>query len=330
MTEPYNIHFFPNASRYWYPRPFGEFAQAAELSEGRTPGSDPAVLARQVLDEKGVRAAILIPQGRGLFPDLDVMSAVCSATNQWLAETWLEGQPGSRFLGTIRVNPLDPDSAVTEIEKWAAHPRMIQIAVPLEAHAPYGHRRYRRMWEVAAHHGLPVVVHREGGCGTDLFPVATGMPNYHIEYNSMWPVNYFYHMSSLIAEGVFERLPNLKFVFPDGGFSFMMPLMWRMDMDWPISRIEVPWVKKRPLEYLQNHFRFLTAKMDILSDDRLAEWMEISQGLDLLLFGSSYPDWSMMTPEECLTGLEPVARRRVLSQNAIQWYGLESRLSLVG
>src|ERR1700709_187092 len=89
MTEPYNIHFFPNASRYWYPRPFGEFAPAAELGEGRTPGSDPAVLARQVLDEKGVRAAILIPHGRGLFPDLDVMSAVCSATNQWLAETWL-------------------------------------------------------------------------------------------------------------------------------------------------------------------------------------------------------------------------------------------------
>ena len=39
----------------------------------------------------GCSAAILVPFGRGLLPDLDLAGAVCAAINDWLAEKWLNG-----------------------------------------------------------------------------------------------------------------------------------------------------------------------------------------------------------------------------------------------
>jgi predicted TIM-barrel fold metal-dependent hydrolase len=258
------------------------------------------------------------------MPELDFGSAICSATNRWLAETWLDaaGSKG-RFLGSIRVNPEDPEGAIAEIERWVSNPRMVQVAVPLEAHKPYGGRQYFKVWETAARYGLPVAVHSDGGAGIDFFPTPNGYPRHFIEYNTMVSMNPFYHISSLIAEGVFERLPDLKFVFADGGHDMLIPLIWRMDQDWPVSGWQIPWVSKRPSHYLQAHVRFCTTRLEgpPLNEAIVGQWEATGQLGELLMFASNYPHWSTMSPSDLPVSLSEPVRRRILGQNAAEYYG---------
>jgi uncharacterized protein len=330
MPEPWRSLPIPGSHRYYFPAPTGEPPYGEWLREARSdhglPGSDPETLGRHLRAE-GARAAILLPLTRGLLANVTLGSHVCAATNRWLAEEWLslqgtgEQDTGVELRGSIRVEPRDPEAAAAEIARWADHPRMVQVAVPLEAHSPYGQRQYFTIWKTAAEHGLPVAIHPDAGLGTDFFPTPNGYPRQFIEYSTLNPVNFIYHLTSLIAEGVFERLPDLRVVFGAGGQDVLMPLMWRMDMDWPISRIETPWLKRRPSDYLPGHVRFCTSMLEGPEAEELAgPWIGISGAADLLAFGSNYPHWSTMAPADVLPGAPEEVRQRILEGNATAFY----------
>ena len=54
-------------------------------------------------------------------------------------------------------------------------------------------------------------------------------------------------LTSLIAEGAFERFPELRVVLLESGFGWLPPLLWRLDKEWKGLRREIPWVKQRAL-----------------------------------------------------------------------------------
>lgn len=323
MPEPWRSRPFPPPERYFYPALDGEYWKEACGPMG-LPGSDPDLLARQLFSEAGVDCAVLLPLTRGLLPNTDLATAICAATNDWLADTWLSKYNAhGRFRGTIRVNPGDPEAAVREIERWAGHRYMVQVAVPMEAHHPYGQRMYLRIWEAAARHGLPVAVHADGGCGVDFWPTQVGYPRHHIEYSSLYPLTYGFHLGSLIVEGVFERLPGLKFVFADGGHDFLAPLIWRFDKNWRPTRYENPWISKMPSAYLREHVRFCSRRLEGPKDSAaLAEWLEICDAAELLLFASRYPHWDFHDPRQAFADIPEALRVRILAKNARELYGL--------
>jgi predicted TIM-barrel fold metal-dependent hydrolase len=122
---------------------------------------------------------------------------------------------------------------------------------------------------------------------------------------------------------VVDRLPDLRFTFTDGGFDVLMPLMWRFDMDWPISRLETPWVRKLPSSYLPDHFRFVAAKLEGPTDPGVrAQWAGIADVESLLIYGSSYPRWSAAEPADVTAGLTEAAQVEVLGANAARWLRL--------
>ena len=88
----------------------------------------------------------------------------------------------------------------------------------------------------------------------------------------MYPMNSFYHLMSLIAEGVFERLPGLRVTFGEGAFDTLMPLLLRADMDWPITKHEIPWVKSLPSLYVQQQVRFVASRFDRPPSHLVADW----------------------------------------------------------
>ena len=61
------------------------------------------------------------------------------------------------------MNPDDIAGALREIEKWRAHPRVVQIGVPLQSRELYGKPQFWPLWEAAADANLPVAVHIEIG-----------------------------------------------------------------------------------------------------------------------------------------------------------------------
>jgi hypothetical protein len=102
MPEPWRSRPFPGPQRYVFPtptgvEPFGQWVEEAYPPVG-LPASDPEALALR-MDQAGVQTSILLPQTRGLLPDVDMGSYVCSATNNWLTSEWLTGEHAHRFRG---------------------------------------------------------------------------------------------------------------------------------------------------------------------------------------------------------------------------------------
>jgi len=79
-----------------------------------------------------------------------------------------------------------------------------------------GKPQFWPLWEAAADAGLPVAAHIEVGSGIANPPTPSGNTRTYEQYVSFMALNYLYHQMNMIAEGVFERFPGLKFVWGDG------------------------------------------------------------------------------------------------------------------
>lgn len=307
----------PSTQRFYYPHPHSDYA---EIDGSTTPPSDPKDVAEFLFRGRGIHTAILLSLGRGLLPDIDMGNAVCSATNEWLADEWLAPKAGGSVLGSISVNPMDPDAAVAEIERWAGDPRMVQVSVPLQSHAPYGHRAFRPIWQAAADKGFPVAVHMDSDRGTDYAPTLAGYPTHFIEYATLAPLNCLFHIVSLIAEGVFEQHPDLRFIFTDGGSDMLAPIMWRMDKDWRSGASETPWVKRPPSTYAAGNIRFTTNKFSGPPDEAKAERNAILNDSQFLVYGSGFPSWQDYPLSDLVADIPHGMRDAILHGNARELY----------
>ena len=273
-------------SRAAHKPPFDEYAIEA------LPTTTARHLKERLL-ESNVGHAVLAPLTFGLSADARFDVAIASALNSWLAETLLNDQDAKpTFVGSIRVAPRDVRSAVKEIEKWASDPRFVQVAVTTEALAPYGQENYFPIWEAASSFGLPVLVCADNSrsVGPGISPI--GYPTHYLEVTTLGPLAGTAHLVSLICSGVFERLESLVFVFGDGAFDVVAPLLWRSNKDWMALRSEVPWVTRPPLEYLSRHARFILGSCDgPLNVKDFDRFVELTHFAPLLMYGSRYPRW---------------------------------------
>lgn len=325
LPAAHKLRAIPDVEQQWYQAPGGDYHP--DLYGEHYPGSDPDTVSRHLFDngsgKTGVQYAILNPLTRGNIADYLLNSRVCAAVNDWLLDRWLEPDAADRFRGTIRINPEDPKGAVTEIERLADHPKLIQIGIPMQSREPYGKPMFEPIWEAAAAYRLPVAVHINGGNGVDYPPTFAGHAYTYPGYFAFMPLNYFVHLATLIVEGVFGRHPDLRFVFTDGGYDILTPLMWRLDTFWLSMRDQTPWVDRYPSEYLPEHVRFCSSSLDGPTDrSQVRRWMDFSAQAELLMFGSSYPHWSMSSPEVLAAGLDRTQRDKVLWRNASELYGL--------
>lgn len=255
---------------------------------------DPEAVGEILFGQLGAGTAIVLPPNRLLRADRRHEVAVMRATNEWLAATWLASSHGERFRGSIHLSPGNVAASVREIERWAEHRGFVQVAVPLHVHAPYGEQEFYPIWEAAAAHGLPVAVHGDGGGGVEFTPGMAGTPASFIEYHTVFPVNGMVHLVSLISEGVFDRLPALTVVFTDGGAGVVPPFLWREDAKARALKEEMPWVARRPTEYLQQ-VRFVLRRDDIPAEPaNLETVIALAGGGACLLYGSNFPMWDLV------------------------------------
>ena len=218
-------------------------------------------------------------------------------------------------MGTIRVNPEDVKGAVAEIERLAGHPKMVQVGVPLQSREPYGKPMFEPIWEAAAAHGLPVAVHINGGNGVDYAPTFAG-PCLHLSrIRGVHAVELVRPPGDADHRGNVRPAPDLRFVFADGGYDILTPLMWRLDTFWMSMRDQTPWVDRYPSEYLRDHVRFCSSAFDGPTDASRAErWLDFTDKADLLMYGSSYPHWSTSAPDAVVAGLSEAARKGAVAQ----------------
>jgi predicted TIM-barrel fold metal-dependent hydrolase len=300
----------PMIGRYFYPPSIREWTPVGD-DDARPATSSPELLAESWDSAVGTDGAILVPLTRGLIPEPDLGPAVCRATNEWLAAKWLD-HPSlrDRVAGAVRIDPEDAAAAVAELDRVAGDSRFATVAVPLQGREPYGCRRYLPVWKKAAELGFTVTVVADGGCGINQFPTMAGYCDHYVEYNSLLPwTAAMVHLASFVGGGVFERIPDLRVVFLDGGADVVFPFMWRMDKPWRGVRNQVPWIEKHPTEYLADHVRFCVQRAEGAA--RPVPSLT-SLAAELTVYGSRFPHWDAITPGEASAGLAPEAAEKLL------------------
>ncbi|MDE0221968.1 MAG: amidohydrolase family protein, partial [Spirochaetaceae bacterium] len=118
-------HWYRGESRPFYqskPPLHGARQDAFPPGSGR-PGTDPDTLRRQLIDQYGIRHAILLPRVfANMYPDPDYATALSRAFNDWLADTWLSAYNADGcFRGSLNVAQQDPQAAAAEIERIDGH-----------------------------------------------------------------------------------------------------------------------------------------------------------------------------------------------------------------
>lgn len=324
LRRPWQTRSFPSTDRHVYARENEYWDRLAV--PGQPPG-DPATVVGDVFGIVGASHAVLLPHARGLLPSANLSVALCAGTNDWLAGRYLDDAElnrEGRLSGVVRVEPRDPDAAVEEIERWAGHPHVVGVGVPTQAWQPYGHPSYLPVWRAAARHGLPVVVHTEPAAGVDFAPTVAGYPRFAAEVQATEALTFAFHLASLYAEGVFRWVDNLVFVFADGGFDELWPLLWRIDKDWRGNRAELPAADGPPSGVLKDHVRFVAHKLEgpPIEAERAAWWAASPLADDIVMFGSNYPQWNAWTADEFGSCLAEPARTAMLEDVASRTFGL--------
>ncbi|OBB03381.1 amidohydrolase [Mycobacteriaceae bacterium 1482268.1] len=288
-------------------------------------GSDPDFAARQLLAEAGVSIAMLEPMCDHQLPEHE--HVLKSIYNDWLADVWLNtNNSHGRWRGAISVSAQTPVEAAREVERWAGHPYMAEVLMtPQTRGIPFGHPHFDPLYEAAARNNLPVATHLMSQAPFELIPIyPVGNPAHWHDFFASWPLLYVSHLMSLVFDGAFDRHPDLRVLFVEGGFTWAMPVMSRMDRIWEQRRADLPHVRRRPSEYVREHVRFTTQPLEDVDVQVYREYLDMMDLGDNIMFSTDYPHWSYDAPSWVLNRFPSDQRERIMRGNAMELYGLPS------
>ncbi len=317
--ETYGSHSYSGA---YYPRANLNAARTdAWPPSGLPPGADLDFLREQLLDAWGIEYGVLNPLLGRAELNLDYAAAFARAVNDWQISEWLEPEP--RLRGSLIVPYEDGDLAVEEIDRLGDHPGFVQILLPARTAEPLGRRKYWKMYEAALRHDKPIAMHFGGAGGGAITGV--GWPSFYVEDHSGMPTSFETQVASLVFEGVFDRVPGLRFVLIEGGFAWLPPLMWRMDRAWRRMGTEVPHVTRPPSEVVRSSFWLTTQPME--EPTRPSDFPRLLAHLgmdDRIMFATDYPHWDFDAPDRALpVRLDPELEAKIMADNARRLYRLE-------
>jgi hypothetical protein len=246
-------------------------------------------------------------------------AAMASAINDWVRAEFLERD--DRLRASIVVSTLSPEDAVAEIERVGDDPGFVQVLLPVRSDVPWGNKNNHPIFAAAQAHTLQVGLHAWGRSGRA--PTPSGFTTSYLEdYVANQPIAQA-QLLSLVAEGVFNRFPDLRVLLLECGFAWLPPLLWRFDKDWKGVWREVPWIKVPPSEYVRKHIRLSTAPAHLPPDAQVAaELVQMLGGVDMLAYASDYPHEHGADLSALLAGLGDAQRDAVLRDNAASFYAL--------
>lgn len=310
-----------------YQHPNGRTTRLDSIPPSGGPGgSDPDYVVQDLLENHSISCAIL----NALQPAVQASAlagaeesvVLCSAFNDYYISEWLPID--RRFRYAISIPSQEPECAAAEISRLAGVDGVVGASIPM-LNILMGNRHYYPIYEAAEAASLPLMLHLTG---TEYVyqggPVpAGGQPGSYAERFVTLPQVGAANLASLIFSGTLERFRSLRVLFVEYGFTWAVPLMWRMDQTWRAMRKETPWVQKPPSEYIRDRIRFTTQPLEGTEHRDLFRDMVAALGPEVLLFSTDYPHWDNDMPATALRGLSLDDRRGILAGNAIAFFGGE-------
>jgi predicted TIM-barrel fold metal-dependent hydrolase len=315
-------------------RTLEEIELAARFDRARQGGWDPEERLRD-MDTSGVDGALLYPtigfHSYGIA-DPALLDAVLSAWNGWIAEFC--GIAPERLKGVGCVALDDVDRAIAEMTRCKTL-GLATVNVPSQLEGDhYGTDHYDRFWAAAQDLEMPISTHigsvrgalshsraREAmrrlvaGPVRDHTHVAPALPDWKVQEM----------IFQLIASGVFERFPRLRFVCAEFEAGWAASMLTYIDAAvWegthPYVHYDLP---MKPSEYFRRNMALTFIR------DAVAVRCRDIIGVDNLMWSDDYPHLESCWPDSRKVIDEvlppdsvPVEdRERILSGNACRIYG---------
>ncbi len=311
--------------RFMKPEERGTFSFADKLENVRPGGYIPEEHVKD-MDADGIDAGILYPTAGLLFygvRDGELLSAICRAYNDWLAE-FCKPFP-HRLRGIAMLSVDDVSEGVRELERCA---RMglagAMIPVYPLAEKPYSSPEYEPLWAAAQDLEMPLSLH-----------VATNRPGPNdppLDLEDFDPafltnIDHWVRMSltQMIFAGVFERYPKLQVGSIEHELSWAAHFLDRLDYTYT----------QRPPTYKGRHkFKEGMLPSDFFhrnvflsfQDDALGIKLRGILGVEGLLWGSDYPHPETTFPrsrqvlEEILADCSEEEKAKIAGGNAARVY----------
>jgi uncharacterized protein len=275
-------------------------------------------LGREALDPFGTQIAICncLYGVQATFSE-DLGAAMARAVNDWIAREWLDRDP--RLRASIVVPQQNAELAAAEIGRCAADRRFVQVMLLVSGELPLGRRQNWPIYAAAERHGLPIGIHAGGTYRHPNTPV--GWSSYYAEEYINQAGAFQTQLTSLMAEGVFAKFPDLTVVLLESGVTWLPGYLWRLTKFWKGLRSEVPWVADPPASIVRERVRLTLQPFDGPPDAAtLTRFMEHMGSDELLLFATDYPHWQFEGMAAIPAGLDPALVQRIMVDNPLRTY----------
>lgn len=237
------------------------------------------------------------PQDKKLGNRRDLIYKIQPVHNDIFIERYLDGYDD--FLGLAGLATRDPTKAAEEIDRLGDEKQLVGGLITSSAsHLPLGDPDFDVMYQAAEDNDWVIAFH----ANTVEFPVAfprqeTGFREYLSVHVNSHAWSQMETLTSLIVQGVPEKFPDLNFVFLEAGISWVPYLMWRLNKEYSIRKMEAPLLQKSPEEYVRDSFYFTTQPLGEPNDpDQFKQMFDIV-GTENVMFSSDFPHWDMDHPE---------------------------------
>jgi predicted TIM-barrel fold metal-dependent hydrolase len=215
---------------------------------------------------------------------------------------------------------------------------------------PFNHPVYDVLWRAASESGMPVALHPfaaadlPGAClglrinylGTSAIPMAGGATDSELEGSVNFDNTFFTQgianpfdmmnsMAFLLAGGVCERFPDLKFVFLEANGGWLVPWLERLDHQAAVYSWDVPSITMEPSAYFRRQ-----CWISFDPDESALAFTANSPlcGADRIVWASDYPHPDAKYPgvtnelAEAIQSLTEEQQRQIAGENTAALYGL--------
>ena len=279
-------------------------------------------------ENDGIDLCVLYPTvGLRTFsiPDSELLSAVCRAYNDWIAE-FCNAIP-KRLKGLGMINLDEVQVGIKELERCQ---KLGLVGANITVYPPEGRSydspEYEPFWAAAQDLEMPLSLH-----------IGTNRPGPNQQFSDIEAIDpaficnidHWVRMSlaHMIYSGVFERYPNLIVG------SAEMDLAWAPHFIQAMDYIYA----QRPLDFARYRFKEDMLPSDYFRRNVFLGFQEDAMGIrhreligiDNLLWGSDYPHFESTYPrsreiiEEIMADCTPEEKSKIVCDNAIRLYNLE-------
>ena len=267
------------------------------------------------MQDVGIKRSVIFPHmllNIHNHPNSDFEDAMANAFIDYMLDKFLDQFP--EILSCIMVPATSPDRAAELIDRVGSEKGIVGGMITAHRTKLAGDDSWLPMYEAARKKNLPICFHASQSYVPPYDEFKSLFPFHALSF----PFNLILQLTSLVTSGIPERYPELKFVFIEGGLTWIPWIMNRLDSVYMMMRNEAPILKKLPSEYIKQ-FYFSSQPLEHTPAKGELEYAFKKFNADTqLMYASDYPHHDFDVPSVIydLPFLTKEAKKNILGENA--------------